>query len=118
MACHDDRAHTSVKHTHSYYVFCEFTLTSHDDLLTPTRDEEVVSCPNSTREVTEGSGVGSQTKEVSAIITRVLTSKEFEDGGLLEIDERGPKLDVRPNWAKLAKSAPMQPQRLQISGRG
>ena len=36
----------------------------------------------------------------------------------LKVHERGPKLDVGPNWAKLAKSAPLQPQRLQISGRG
>ena len=79
LACCAERMQTSVKHTQDYYVLNEFTLTTHDDLLgrqpTPTRDDEVDSCPHSTREVPEGDGVGSQTRDVSVttIVTWVLT---------------------------------------------
>ena len=100
------------------------TLTSQDELLgrqpTPTRDDEVDSCPHSTRKVPEGSGVDSQTRDISVttIVTRVLTSKEVEDGVLGEADQRAPRLDVGPNLVTMAKSFILQPQRLQFSGRG
>ena len=122
MARYDAKEQTSVTQTHNYYAFCEFTLTSHDDLLgrqpTQTRDEVVDSCPHSTREVPEGSDVGSQTRYVQAMVTRVLTSQVVQDEGLGEEDQRPPRLDVGPNLVGMAKSFIMQPKRLQFSGRG
>ena len=104
------------------YDYC--TLTTQDDLLrrqpTPTRDDEVDSCPQGTPEVPEGSGVHRQTRDISVttIVTRVLTSKEVEDGGLGEEDQRAPRLDVGPNLVRIAKFFIMQPQRLRCFGRG
>ena len=104
MACHDDRMHTSVKHTHNYYVICQFMLTSRDDLLgrqpTPTKDEEGDPCPQNTREVPEGSGVCSQTRYVQAIVTRLLTSQAGKDGDLGAEDPKGTKAGC---GAKLGK---------------
>ena len=80
MACYDDsHAQTCEANTGVLCLVIIVTLTSHDDLLdrqpTPTRDEVVACCPNSTRNVPEGSGVGSQTRYVQAIVTRVFTSR-------------------------------------------
>ena len=93
MACYDDsHAQKCEAHTRVLCLLIIVTLTSHDDLLgrqpTPTRDEVVHSCPHSTREVPEGSGMGSQTRYVQAIVTRVFTSQVVQDGGPGEQDQR------------------------------
>ena len=93
MACYDDsHAQKYEAHTRVLCLLIVVTLTSHDDLLgmqpTPTRDEVVDSCPHSTREAPEGSGMGSQIRYVQAIVTRVFTSQVVQDGGPGEQDQR------------------------------
>ena len=103
VACHDDRVDTSVRHTHNYYVFCELTPTSHDDLLgsqpTPTSGDEPGYAPTVPLKYWKAMGMGSQTRDVEARVTSVLTSKEVEDAGLGEADQRAPRPDVQPNLA-------------------